>query len=283
MPRLAALLGIPLTRRHSPVMHNAAFAAFGIDGEYVLEEVTAQELPAVVQRARDERWFGFQITAPHKQAVMPLLDTIEPAARAIGALNCVEVSDDGTLTGFNTDVLGFMAGAEKLLGVPVTGLDIVMVGTGGAARTALFGLVQQHAARVTVVGRDLETARILATSNSGGSDVDALHLDDDALRARLSQADLFVNASTVGMLTPGPVIDVTALREDAAVYDVVYVPRTTELLRQAAMSGHRTANGETMLITQAAVTFQRWTGSPDPTEIMRSAAEPVFADPTTRP
>jgi shikimate dehydrogenase len=281
--RLAALLGTPLRRRHSPAMHNAAFAAFGIDGEYVLRDITEGELAAEVQRARDERWFGFQITAPHKRAIMPLLDEIEADARAIGALNCVEVTDDGRLIGFNTDVTGFMAGAQELLGAPVTGLRVVVVGTGGAARSAVYGLAQQEPAHLTVAGRSAAAAGELAAELAPAVPTSARSLDDPALARDLAQADLLVNATSVGMLSPGPVVPVDLLGATTAVYDVVYVPRSTALLEQARASGRRCRNGETMLITQAAITFQRWTGSPDPTAVMREAAEPLFADPAAQP
>lgn len=283
MTRQAALLGTPLKRRHSAAMHNAAFAAFGIDGEYVLRDVAEADLESEVRRARDEHWFGFQITAPHKRAIMALLDEIEPAARAIGALNCVEITEDGRLVGFNTDVIGFMAGAELLMDGPLTGRHVVVVGTGGAARSAVYGIAQQAPARLTVSGRSASAAGALATELAGEVETSAVALDDPLLVSELQGADLVVNATSVGMLSPGPVIDVSLLRPRTAVYDVVYVPRTTALLQQARAAGLRCRNGEEMLVKQAAVTFQRWTGSPDPTAIMREAAEPLFADPTARP
>lgn len=281
--RQAALLGTPLRRRHSPAMHNAAFRAFRIDGEYVLRDIAAGELAAEVQRACDERWFGFQITAPHKRAIMPLLDEIEPDALAIGALNCVEVSDDGRLIGFNTDVIGFMAGAEQLVGGPVTGLKVVVVGTGGAARSAVYGLARQSPAHLTVAGRSAGAAADLASELAPGVATSALALEDPRLARELCRADLLVNATSVGMLSPGPVVPVGLLGPGTAVYDVVYVPRSTALLEQARAAGLRCLNGETMLITQAAITFQRWTGSPDPSAVMREAAEPLFADPNAQP
>jgi shikimate dehydrogenase len=264
-------------------MHNAAFAAFGIPGTYVLRDIGADELAAEVTRARDEHWFGFQITAPHKRAIMPMLDEIEPDALAIGALNCVEVTDDGRLVGFNTDVLGFLAGAEQLLGGPATDRRVIVVGTGGAARSAIYGLAQQRPQHLAVVGRSGAAAADLVAELASGTEAAAIALDDPVLASHLTQAELVVNATSVGMLSPGPVVDVTLIGQGAAVYDVVYVPRTTVLLEQARAAGLRCLNGEQMLVTQAAVTFQRWTGSPDPTDVMREAAEPLFADPHAQP
>ncbi|WP_420112854.1 shikimate dehydrogenase [Pseudactinotalea sp.] len=283
MPRIAALLGTPLRRRHSPAMHNAAFAALGIDGEYLLRDIPEAALEAEVERARAEHWYGFQITAPHKRAIMPLLDEIEPDALAIGALNCVEVTETGRLVGFNTDVIGFMAGAEHLMGGPVTGCRVVIAGTGGAARSAVYGIAQQAPAHLTVTGRSATHAAELAAELAPGVETAALALDDPLLAGELARAELFVNATSVGMLSPGPVIEVSLLGSSTAVYDVVYVPRSTALLEQARAAGNPCLNGEEMLIRQAAVTFQRWTGSSDPTPIMREAAEPLFAYPHARP
>jgi shikimate dehydrogenase len=281
--RRAALFGMPLNRRHSPAMHNAAFAAFGIDGQYVLRELPAEDLPAEVERARAERWFGFQITAPHKQAIMALLDEVEPAAAAIGAVNCVEVTPEGRLVGFNTDVLGFMAGLAPVLRQPLAGSRVVIAGSGGAARSAVYGIATEKPELVTIVARRLEGAQRLADEYAALAPTEALALDDDALADRLGATDLLVNATTVGMLSPGPVVPVASLQPGAAVYDIVYVPRETELLRQARAAGHPAANGEDMLVHQAAVTFSRWTGAPDPTSVMREAVEPLFADPNAKP
>ncbi len=281
--RTAALFGMPLTRRHSAVMHNAAFAANGIDGEYVLREVSAAELPAEVQRARDERWFGFQITAPHKQAIMPLLDEIEPAAAAIGAVNSVEVTEDGRLVGFNTDVLGFLAALEPILTKPVGESRVVVAGSGGVGHAVVYGLAAQQPRSLTVV--DLRAADVerIREEYREVYDLEPLTFDDPALTGRLGEADLFVNATSVGMLSPGPVVPVSSIADGAAVFDVVYVPRTTELTREAAAAGHPTSNGDAMLVGQAVAAFVRWTGAEDPTAVMRAAVEPLLDDPDAKP
>ncbi|MPV36878.1 shikimate dehydrogenase family protein [Georgenia subflava] len=281
--RTAALFGLPLTRQHSPAMHNAAFASTGIDGEYVLREVTADELAAEVDRARAERWYGFQITAPHKQAIMPLLDQIEPAARAIGAVNSVEIRDDGTLVGFNTDVIGFMTAVRQVLDKPIAESRVVVAGSGGVAHAAVYGLATEQPVSLTVADLRREDSARLADEYADVFAIEPISFDDDALASRLAEADLFVNATSVGMLSVGPVVPVDSLAPHAAVFDVVYLPRTTELVRQARAAGHRAANGEHMLIAQAVAAFSRWTGTPDQTEVMRDAVEPFLADPDARP
>ncbi|TDE92661.1 shikimate dehydrogenase [Occultella glacieicola] len=284
--RTAALFGLPLNRVHSAVMHNAAFEAAGIDGRYQLEEVTAAELPGQVARAREEGWYGFQITAPHKQAIVPLLDEVEPAAAAIGAVNSVEVTPDGRLVGFNTDVLGFLAGLATVLERPVEGARVVVAGAGGVAHAVAYGLATQHPAAMTVADLRLADSERLATEFADivdTAEIDATTFDDPGLGETLAAADLFVNATSVGMLSPGPVVAVESLAPECAVFDVVYLPRTTELVRQARASGRPAANGEGMLIAQAATAFVRWTGAADPTDVMRTAVEPFLADPDARP
>lgn len=281
--RTAALFGLPLNRRHSAEMHNAAFRAHGIAGEYLLHEVTAEDLPAAVARARAEHWYGFQITAPHKQAIMPLLDEIEPDAAAIGAVNSVQVTDDGRLVGFNTDVLGFLAGVQPILTRPVADSHVVVAGSGGVGHAVVYGLASQQPRSLTVVDLRRDDVDRLREEYREVYDIEPATFEDPALPTRLGEADLFVNATSVGMLSPGPVVPVSSLRPGAAVFDVVYVPRTTELTRQAAAAGHPTANGDAMLVAQAVAAFVRWTGVADPTEIMRAAVEPLLDDPDATP
>ncbi|MGH3242759.1 MAG: shikimate dehydrogenase family protein, partial [Spirillospora sp.] len=138
--RTVALFGRPLRRRHSAVMHNAAFEAAGVGARYELREVDEDGLARQVAEARRDRWMGFQITAPYKLRVMELLDEIEPGARAIGAVNSVAAAPDGRLVGFNTDVVGFMAGVQECLGGDVKGRSVVVAGSGGVGHAAVYGL-----------------------------------------------------------------------------------------------------------------------------------------------
>ncbi|WP_433332390.1 shikimate dehydrogenase family protein [Spirillospora sp. CA-294931] len=274
--RTVALFGNPLRRLHSVVMHNAAFAAFDIDARYELREVTEPELAAQVAQARDEKWLGFQITAPFKRAIMPLLDEVEGTARRIGAVNSVSIAADGRLTGFNTDVIGFMTGVRACVRADLSGARVVLAGSGGAGHAAAYGLAEAGVGRLTVLDLDAADSRRLATEFSPFAEIEPLAFHDPLAVARLGEADLFVNATSVGMLTPGPVIDVADLAPEAAVFDVVYVPSETELVRRARARGMRAANGVDMLVAQAAAAFVRWTGESDPTLHMREAVDPLL-------
>jgi shikimate dehydrogenase len=271
--RRVALIGRPLRRRHSQVMHDAAFAANGIDARYDLRELEAGELADFVAEARGPEWLGFQITAPYKRDIMALLDAVEPEAEAIGAVNSVTRTPDGALVGFNTDAPGFAAAVRRDLGLELGGARVVVAGAGGAAHAVAHAAVGAGAAEVRVVSRTLEPAQALADRVGG---VVPGTLDDGALPRALAAADLLVNATTVGMLTPGVVVDPALLGEHAAVFDLVYVPLETELLHAARARGLRAAGGAGMLVAQAVIAFRRWTGVADVSDVMQAAVEPLL-------
>lgn len=280
MTRRVALLGMPLKRRHSVVMHNAAFAAAGIDGRYELLEIDADGVPDAVAEARGPGWFGLGVTAPHKRLVASLCDAVEPDAEAIGAVNNVVRTDAGELLGINTDAPGFRAGVELALGRPLAGLRVVVVGAGGVAHAIVHACLTAGAARVVIANRSPAAAAALAGRFAalGGPRVTAVALDNPAFVEALRTADLAVNATTVGMIDPGMTIPVDELPEGATVFDCVYVPAETPLLRAARERGLRAANGSEMLIAQAAIAFERWTGVGGMADVMRQAVAPLFAD-----
>ena len=283
MTRRVALLGKPLRRRHSVVMHNAAFAAAGIDAEYVLRELEPSEVPGAVAAARGPDWLGLGVTAPYKQVVAELVDEVEPDATAIGAVNNAVRTSDGRLIGFNSDAPGFRAGVELAIGGAFSGTQVVVAGAGGAAHAVVFACLDAGAARVVIGSRKLDAGHALALRFAGSQfgSVEAVPLDSAALALALESADLAVNATTVGMVDPGLTIDVDCLPDEATVFDLVYVPAETELLRAARARGLRAANGSEMLIAQAAIAFERWTGVAGMADVMRDAVAPLLADPST--
>jgi shikimate dehydrogenase len=277
-----ALFGKPLQRRHSAVMHNAAFKAASVNACYELHEVDESQLLDYARKARNGDWLGFQVTAPHKQFVMGLLDEVEPAAQGISAVNSVAVTSDAKLVGFNTDVIGFLAGLRAVVG-RLDGISAVVAGSGGVGHAATYGLATNGVGRITVLDLNIDMPQRLAASMRDVADIEPMKFEDASVRHRLETADLFVNATSVGMLSPGPVIDVNMLAPHASVFDVVYIPAQTELVRQALGRGLRAANGDTMLIAQAAAAWMRWTGLPDPSDIMRAAVEPLLLETNQRP
>ena len=273
MTQRVALIGYPLKRRHSVIMHNAAFDHFSIDAVYELREMARDGVPSFVREARGDEWLGFQVTAPYKQIVMEHLDEIESGANQIGAVNSVLRREDGTLVGFNTDAPGFQRAAEGELNVQFSGLRVAVAGAGGVARAVVHALVTAGAESVVVC--DLEPSRAEDLATGFGDDVRAAAVGDE-FEEELRQVAFAVNATTVGMLQPGVAFDPSVLQDSAAVFDLVYNPPETELLRTVRARGLPAANGLGMLIAQAEIAFERWTGESGAGPIMRTAlaAEP---------
>ncbi len=282
MTRHVALIGKPLRRRHSQVMHDAAFDACGIDARYVLRELEPDAVEAAVAEARGPDWLGLGVTAPYKLVVAGLVDEVEADARRIGAVNNVVRRDDGTLLGFNSDAPGFRAGVEVAMGRPLAGARVVVAGAGGAAHAVVFACLAAGAAGVTIGNRTVEAAERVAGwfEGVGSGSVAGVELGGVAFTGALEAADLAVNATTVGMLDPGVTIDVGRLPSGATVFDLVYVPAETPLLRAARARGLRAANGSEMLIQQAAIAFERWTGVAGMADMMRAAVAPLLVDAT---
>jgi shikimate dehydrogenase len=267
--RRVALIGKPLKRRHSVVMHNAAFAACGIDARYELMEIDEKAVPRVVAEARGVSWLGLGVTAPYKKLVASLVDEVEGDAQQIGAVNNVVRTPDGRLVGFNSDAPGFRAGVELALGRPLADLGVVLAGAGGVAQAVAFACRQAGVRRLTVGNRSLPAR---------AAGVAAVALDSPEFANALRTADLAVNATTVGMTDPGMTIPVDELPAHATVFDCVYVPPETPLLTAARARGLRAANGSEMLIAQAAIAFERWTGVAGMVGVMREAVAPLLAD-----
>jgi shikimate dehydrogenase len=284
MTRRVGLLGNPLKRRHSQVMHDAAFDAAGIDGRYVLLELEPDAVEAAVAEARGEGWLGLGVTAPYKQVVASLVDEVEPDALTIGAVNNVVRTNGGQLIGFNTDAPGFRAGVELAMGRSLEDARVVIMGAGGAAHAVVYACLDAGARSVVVGNRTVARAASLVQrfADVGQGSLTALAADDPTLADALAGADLAVNATTVGMIDPGATIAIERLGPDATVFDLVYVPAETPLVAAARARGLRAANGSEMLIAQAAIAFERWTGVGGMADVMRQAVAPLLADPTVR-
>jgi shikimate dehydrogenase len=283
MTQRVALLGKPLRRRHSQVMHDAAFAAAGIDAHYELLELEPEAVEAAVAQARGAEWLGLGVTAPYKRVVAGLVDEVERDAATIGAVNNVVRTGDGRLVGFNSDAPGFQAGVELAMGRPLSGAEVVVAGAGGAAHAVVFACLRAGARQVTVGNRSPVSASTLVQrfAGVGSGSRSAVALADPVFENALRSADLAVNATTVGMIDPGLTIPVDLLPDTATVFDLVYVPPETPLLRAARARGLRAANGSEMLIQQAVIAFERWTGVGGTADVMRTAVAPLLADPTT--
>lgn len=269
-----ALIGSPLKRRHSAVMHNAAFRHFGIDASYELREIEPGELDDFFDGARGDDWLGFQVTAPYKQEAARRCDEIEPAARRIGAVNSVVRRADGRLLGLNSDAPGFARSVATDLGVDMGDRVVAVAGAGGAARAVVDAALEEAARSVVVANRTRSAAEALI-EEFGDNRLEALALGDE-FEAGLKTAYLAVNATTVGMNAPGVAFDVGALGDGAGVFDLVYVPPVTDLVASARARGLKAVNGAGMLVSQAEIAFERWTGIAAAGAVMREAVEPLL-------
>ncbi|HEX5706859.1 MAG TPA: shikimate dehydrogenase [Pyrinomonadaceae bacterium] len=266
---ITGVVGSPVAHSLSPVMHNRAFAARALNAVYLPFEVTDVEAfvrRMVRPRTREFQWNlrGLSVTAPHKAAILPLLDGITPRARAIGAVNTVVVRQDGELHGDNTDAEAFAAPIREL--TELRDERVAVLGAGGAARGVAWSL-RELGARVTVFARDIERARALAAD----FDAEAAPLEG----ASLGKFVLVVNATPLG--TRGPLEALTPatsaqLGGARFAYDLVYNPTDTSFLREARAAGCETVGGLSMLVAQAVEQFKLWTGEDAPSEVMRSAA-----------
>lgn len=275
--RLVAILGHPVTHSLSPRMHNAAFSAAGLDYCYLAFDVLPKDIEAAMRGVRALGFAGLNITAPHKLTALPFLDELTEEARAIGAANTA-ANLDGHWIGTNTDATGFRKMLE-LNDLYRPGMKAVLLGAGGAARSALYAL-GKVASRVDVFNRTPERARSLIDSLEayrGAGEWKLFPLEKGALSARLKDADLLVNTTTVGMhpnYAASPLPEGTVLPARCAVVDMIYHPPKTRLLTDAEAGGSRAFSGHQMLLYQAVDAFKFWTGvDPDVAVMDRALRE----------
>jgi shikimate dehydrogenase len=270
-----AVMGWPVAHSRSPAMHNAALAELGLDGVYLPLAVPPERLPDAVAAALELGVRGFNVTLPHKSAIIPLLAHVEPSARAIGAVNTV-ARDGGRFIGLNTDAGGLVRSLREA-GVELAGATVVILGAGGAARAAVVGLAQAGAARITVAARRADQAQAM-TLELAAHCAPALLVASDmgrALAEALITATLLVQATsaTLDERSPGFAerLPLQLMPAGASVCDLVYQPRDTSVLRRARSLGFRGVDGLGMLLHQGALAFEHWTGEPAPLSAMRRA------------
>jgi shikimate dehydrogenase len=267
---LAAVIGDPIRHSRSPAIFNAAFAATGLDWVYLAFEVVGGRAGAALEAMRVLGVDGLSVTMPHKTDVAALVDELSPQAERLGAVNCV-ARDGDRLIGHNTDGAGFVASLRTDGGFEPSGRRCVVLGAGGAARAVVLALAEAGAADVVVVNRSIDKAEAAATlAGAVGRVAPTTHL-----AAQLTTADLLVNATPVGMDDRSNPIDqasLEALPSAALVSDLIYRPLVTPLLAGADGRGLRTLGGLGMLVYQAAVAFEHWTGLDAPVTEMRRAA-----------
>lgn len=260
MTTLTGLIGYPLDHSLSPRIHSYWIKQYSVDAEYKLFTTPPARVRQIVKRLRDKSAAGFNVTIPHKLAVMEYLDTIDTTATRIGAVNTVIIKD-GIATGTNTDAYGFIANLREGLTGRIDGdissalTNVVLLGAGGATRAAIVALRDAGAKTITLTNRSSDKAQALAEEFSCTS------IPWDEKNAALHGATLLVNTTSLGMQHQPPLdLDLSALPTNAAVHDIVYAPLETELLKTARARGNKTVDGLGMLLYQAQKAFELWHG-----------------------
>ncbi|MDH7570090.1 MAG: shikimate dehydrogenase [Armatimonadota bacterium] len=270
---VTAVWGWPVRHSLSPPMHNAAFRHLGMDWCYVPFAVAPQHLADAVRGVRALGIVGVNATIPHKEALVQLVDEVDPEARAVGAVNTIH-NDGGVLRGYSTDGEGFL-GALQREGFDPAGKRAVILGAGGSARCVAVALARAGAAHLTIANRTPERAAQLAhLVQSRGGVADATGLHPQPLQRAIAGADLLVNTTSVGMHPHEDdplLVPEEALHPGLLVYDLIYSPPETRLLAAARRRGARTANGLLMLVLQGAASFRIWTGVEAPVAVMEAA------------
>ena len=268
------LLAYPAGHSISPTMHNAAFEHLGLPFHYQALEVAPENLSTAMDKLREPQVAGSNVTVPHKQAVMPYMDSLSDVAKHIGAVNTI-VNKDGKLHGHNTDASGYLRSLKDISFSP-QGKSVVMIGAGGAARAVLYALLEAKASEVFIWNRTVEKATSLAKDFTGIGKVSVATTDN--LKETIESCQLLVNTTSVGMVKEGldpylsPIPD-DCLPKEGLVSDIIYKPRQPRLLANAHKAGLATQHGLGMLVYQGAYSFKEWTGLDAPTDVMFKSIE----------
>jgi shikimate dehydrogenase len=266
--RVAAVIGSPVRHSLSPALHNAGFAATGVDWVYTAFEVDPGDALAALDAMRVLGLGGLSITMPHKEAVAGMVDELDPAAAALRSVNTVVPIGDGRLKGYSTDGAGFVASLSAQH-VEITGKHVGVLGAGGASRAIVDAMTRAGAGRITVVNRSAERASDTVTLAGGIGVVGTAQ--------SIRDCEIVVNATSIGMGTEELPLDPSLLHSGQVVADIVYHPRCTALLSAAAIVGARTVEGLGMLVHQAVLQQRLWTGASAEPAVMWAAAERELA------
>ena len=251
-------------------MHNAAFAALGLDWRYLALEVDPKNLRAAIAGARAMNFAGLNLTVPHKLLAVDMVDELDASAKTWGAVNTIKF-ENGRAIGFNTDADGLANSLREDLQVELRGAKVLLLGAGGAGRTAALRLAAENVAELFLVNRTASKAEEIA-----GEIKKQFPSVKVSTGHPKTEIDLLLNATSLGLKPEdGSPLDEKqfSLKQARAVYDMIYQPAETKLLAAAKAAGCKTANGIGMLVHQGAQAFEIWTGQPAPVAVMRRAVE----------
>lgn len=266
-----AIIGYPLGHSLSPAMHNAALKELGIEGNYVALETPPENLAEQVEFLKNENFRGFNVTIPHKVEIIKYLDSIDNFAKVVGAVNTVVIDKNKKFHGYNTDVYGFTSAIPKEVRDALKDKKAAVLGSGGAARAIIAGLIELGIKEITIFARNQEKAEELKELFSEIK-INCQNLSENV---DLAEFSIVVNTTPLGMsgkneeISPLNEDSIATLPEDALVYDIIYRPRKTKLLELAEKRSLKTLDGLEMLLLQGTKAFELWTEKIPPVETMR--------------
>jgi shikimate dehydrogenase len=270
MTKRVVLIGHPVAHSLSGAMQQAAFDELGIDARYELWDRAPIELADAVNELRSEEFLGANVTIPHKERVVPMVDRLTEEATATGAVNTI-TREGRRLIGHNTDVAGFKVALDKLVGRQKMPKQAVVLGAGGGARAVVYGLIREGFQRIVVFNRHLHRAEGLVKHfgrTAAHMELRAMPWHESIIEVEIAKAKVLVNATSIGLTSDVSPVPAAALNDELLVLDLIY--SKTRLLRDAAAASATTSDGELMLLHQGAAAFTLWTGQPAPLELMRS-------------
>jgi shikimate dehydrogenase len=270
MTKRVVLIGHPVAHSLSGAMQQAAFDELGIDAKYELWDRAPIELADAVAELRTEEFLGANVTIPHKERVVPMVDRLTEEAAATGAVNTI-TREGKRLIGHNTDVAGFKVALDKLVGRQKMPKQAVVLGAGGGARAVVYGLIREGFQRIIVFNRHLHRAEGLVKHFGRAAahmELRAMPWHESIIEVEIAKTKILVNATSIGLTADVSPVSAAALPEELLVLDLIY--SRTRLLRDAEAANATTSDGELMLLHQGAAAFTLWTGQPAPLELMRT-------------
>ena len=267
---IVGLIGHPVEHSFSPPMHNAAFDALNMDYAYVAFDVNPNDLKSAIEGAESLNIKGFNVTIPHKVDVMQYLDGLEEVARLIGAVNTIDFKN---LKGYNTDGIGAVKAIEEV--TSIKNKNVVVAGAGGASRAISFYIAKYGAESLTILNRNEAKAESLASDVSDSGLIGEVASDSiNAIGNYMEGADVLIDTTPLGMhpnISDEPIVKADMMDEDLVVFDAVYNPNETVLIKEAIKANAKPVYGIKMLLYQGAESFKIWTGKTSPVDVMEKA------------
>ena len=268
MSKTYAVIGDPIDHSLSPNIHNAAFRHSKLDHTYIAYKIPAGELAAGIDALKAIKIAGFNVTIPHKIEMMKFLDEMDTTCKVIGAVNTV-LNENGKLKGYNTDMIGFLDPIKKK-NFTIKNSQVLLLGAGGAARAIITAMIKEKASKISIVNRTQENANKLADfAKKIGGNVDTISIQE--ANKLITDYKFIINSTSIGMKNEPSPISTENIGKNSIVYDIVYQPINTDLIKKSKENGATIIYGYEMLLSQAACSFEIWHKTEAPYDVMKKA------------